>query len=75
MCIYRSPSINLTDARYLMPKYEITVETQSGLVVLRLEDDGHVTANMGAPVFDAARLSFSGSTGAVSEVLDASDEA
>jgi diaminopimelate epimerase len=59
----------------LTPKREITVETQSGLITLKLEDDGRVTVNMGAPVFDAARLPFSGGTGAVSEALDVAGEA
>jgi diaminopimelate epimerase len=37
---------------------EIRVETLSGLITLRREDDGQVTVNMGAPVFDATRIPF-----------------
>ncbi len=37
---------------------EIRVETQSGLIVLRLEADGQVTVNMGAPRFQPAEIPF-----------------
>ena len=53
----------------LTPKREIVVETGSGLISPRLEDDGRVTVNMGAPVFDPERIPFAG-LGAVSEPLD-----
>jgi diaminopimelate epimerase len=53
----------------LTSKPEIVVETHNGLIRPRLEDDGRVTVNMGAPVFDAARLPFTDGTGAVSEPL------
>jgi len=42
----------------LTTKREIMVETQSGLISPRLEDDGRVTVNMGAPIFDNARIPF-----------------
>lgn len=54
----------------LTSKPEIVVETHNGLIRPRLEQDGRVTVNMGAPVFDAARLPFSDGTGAVSELLE-----
>jgi len=57
----------------LTPKREIVVETRSGLISPRLEDDGRVTVNMGAPVFDAARIPFEG-RGAVSEPLEVAGE-
>ena len=57
--------------RQLTPKREITVETQSGLIRPRLEDDGRVTVDMGAPIFDAALIPFDGGSGAVSEPLEA----
>ena len=53
----------------LTNKTEIVVETHSGLIRPRLEEDGRVTVNMGAPVFDPDRLPFTGGTGAVSEPL------
>jgi len=54
----------------LSDKPEIVVETHNGLIKLRLEDDGQVTVNMGAPVFDPARLPFTDGTGGVSEALE-----
>ena len=53
----------------LTQKREIVVETQSGLIAPRLEDDGRVTVNMGAPIFDAARIPFESGSGAVIEPL------
>ncbi len=58
----------------LTPKREIVVETKSGLIAPRLEDDGRVTVNMGAPIFDAALIPFDGGSGAVSEPLEVSGE-
>ena len=56
----------------LTDKREIVVETKSGLIMPRLEEDGRVTVNMGAPVFDAARIPFVGGTEQASEALDVS---
>ncbi len=56
----------------LTGKREIVVETKSGLIMPRLEEDGRVTVNMGAPVFDAARIPFVGGTEQASEALDVS---
>lgn len=53
----------------LTSKPEIVVETHNGLIRPRLEEDGRVTVNMGAPVFDPVRLPFTGGTGGVSEPL------
>ncbi len=58
----------------LTSKTEIVVETHRGLIKPRLEADGRVTVNMGAPVFDAARLPFTDGTGGVSEELDVAGE-
>lgn len=44
--------------RGLTQQREIRVETLSGLITLRREDDGQVTVNMGAPVFDVTRIPF-----------------
>jgi diaminopimelate epimerase len=44
--------------RGLTAKREIRVETLAGVITPRLEDDGRVTVNMGAPVFDPARVPF-----------------
>jgi len=42
----------------LTDKREIRVETASGLIVPRLEENGEVTVNMGAPRFEPAQLPF-----------------
>lgn len=42
----------------LTEQREIRVETMSGVITPRLEDDGLITVDMGAPVFDAQRVPF-----------------
>ncbi len=37
---------------------EIRVETMSGMIQPRLEDDGRITVNMGAPIFEPERVPF-----------------
>jgi diaminopimelate epimerase len=54
----------------LTSKREIVVETKSGLISPRLEDDGRVTVNMGAPIFEAARIPFSSESDAVMQPLE-----
>ena len=54
----------------LTEKREIRVETKNGLIVPRLEADGQVTVDMGAPRFAPADVPFTGGTGAVAEPLD-----
>ena len=46
----------------LTSKPEIVVETHSGLIRPRLEEDGRVAVNMGAPIFIAERIPFTGGT-------------
>lgn len=53
----------------LTSKREIVVETRGGLISPRLEQDGRVMVNMGAPVFEPALIPFDGGSGAVSEPL------
>jgi diaminopimelate epimerase len=58
--------------RGLSTKRRILVETLAGPIEPQLEDDGEVTVNMGAPVFDLARVPFrpaTGSTGLVHSIL------
>ena len=45
----------------LTKKSEIRVETFSGIIVPRLEVDGQVTVDMGAPIFDPDRVPFDAS--------------
>jgi diaminopimelate epimerase len=42
----------------LTQKREISVETASGLITLTLRDDNQVTVNMGAPIFEPAKIPF-----------------
>ncbi len=42
----------------LTEKREIRVETMSGVITPRLEDDGRITVDMGAPIFELARVPF-----------------
>ena len=44
--------------RGLTDKQVVRVETMSSLLELRLQDDGRVTVDMGAPIFDLARVPF-----------------
>jgi len=60
--------------RKLTKKREIVVETLSGLISPRLEQDGRITVNMGAPIFDPALIPFTGGAGAVSEPLEVEGE-
>ena len=58
----------------LTSKREIVVETKSGLISPRLEDDGRVTVNMGAPIFEAARIPFTSDSDAIIQPLDVNGE-
>jgi len=54
----------------LTTKREIIVETRSGLISPRLEQDGRVAVNMGVPIFDPALVPFEDGRGAISEPLN-----
>jgi diaminopimelate epimerase len=58
----------------LTSKREIVVETKSGLISPRLEDDGRVTVNMGAPIFEAARIPFTSDSDAIIQKLEVDGE-
>jgi diaminopimelate epimerase len=58
----------------LTTKREIVVETHSGLIMPRLEQDGRVTVDMGAPIFEPERIPFEGGQGTVSEPLKVSSK-
>ncbi|MFA6920589.1 MAG: diaminopimelate epimerase [Gallionella sp.] len=53
----------------LTHKPEIVVETHNGLIRPRLEEDGRVVVNMGAPVFVAERIPFTGGAVEVTQPL------
>ena len=54
----------------LTDKREIRVETRTGLIAPRLEADGQVTVDMGAPRFAPAEIPFVSDSGAVAQPLD-----
>jgi len=56
--------------RGLSGKREIRVETLSGVIAPRLEDDGEVSVDMGVPRFAAAEVPFTGGSGGVTDALD-----
>ena len=58
----------------LTHKREIVVETRSGLISPRLEEDGRVTVNMGAPIFEAARIPFDTDSDAIIQPLEVDGE-
>jgi len=50
--------VKFVHAQGLTSKRAIRVQTAGGLIEPRLEDDGDVTVDMGAPAFEPARLPF-----------------
>lgn len=58
----------------LTAKREIRVETRSGIITPRLEDDDNVTVNMGIPRFLPAEIPFLGAGEAVIHALAVADE-
>ncbi len=54
----------------LTSKREIVVETKSGLISPRLEEDGRVTVNMGAPILEVGRIPFDSDSDAVIQSLE-----
>jgi diaminopimelate epimerase len=54
----------------LTDKREIRVETASGIIVPRLEEDGQVTVDMGPPRFEPAEIPFIADACAPTYVLD-----
>ena len=58
----------------LTTKLEIVVETRSGLIMPRIEQDGRVTVDMGTPIFDPERIPFEDGLGTVSEPLEVENE-
>lgn len=58
----------------LTHKHEIIVETKSGLIRPRLAENGQVTVDMGAPVFDSARIPFTDGKEQALEPLEVAGE-
>src|SRR3989339_1443182 len=66
--------VRFVHERGLTSKREIVVETVSGLIRPRLEEDGRVMVNMGAPVFSAERIPYTGGEIEVMQALDVAGE-
>jgi diaminopimelate epimerase len=62
--------VRFVHEKKLTTKKEIVVETKSCLISPKLEDDGRVTVNMGAPVFEAARIPFVSDSDEITQTLD-----
>ena len=58
----------------LTSKREIVVETKSGLISPRLEEDGRVTVNMGKPIFEAVLIPFETDTDDVIQSLQVNNQ-
>jgi len=58
----------------LTDKDEIRVETLSGVIAPRLEPDGTVSVDMGAPVFEPERIPFVSDSAAVVQALETAGE-
>ena len=58
----------------LTQKCEIIVETKCGLIKPRLEENGRITVDMGAPIFEAAHIPFTDGRNEVIEPLEVAGE-
>jgi len=58
----------------LTTKLEIVVETRSGLIMPKIEQDGRVTVDMGTPIFDPERIPFKDGLATISEPLEVEEE-
>jgi diaminopimelate epimerase len=54
----------------LSARSEIRVQTRSGIITPRLEPDGEVTVNMGAPVFEPDRIPFRSASAVVVQDIE-----
>ena len=62
--------VRFVHEKKLTSKKAIVVETKSGLISPRLEEDGRVTVNMGAPILEPARIPFASDSTAAVQPLD-----
>lgn len=62
--------VKFVHQRGLTQKRAIRVETLSGLIELRLEDDGEVTVNMGVPVFEHGKVPFVATAPGLVQAID-----
>jgi diaminopimelate epimerase len=62
--------VRFVSDQHLTTKREIRVETASGIITPRLEDNGLVTVNMGAPRFSPKEIPFIAESPANSYIID-----
>lgn len=62
--------VRFVHEKRLTDKAEIAVETASGIIYPKLEDNGQVTVNMGAPAFDPQQVPFIADAPALTYTLD-----
>ncbi len=62
--------VRFVHEKKLTSKKAIVVETKSGLISPRLEEDGRVTVNMGAPILEPARIPFVSDSDAAIQPLE-----
>ena len=62
--------VKFVHQRGLTKKRQIRVETLAGIIEPRLEDDGEVTVNMGAPVFDHGKVPFAPGVPGMVQAID-----
>ena len=65
--------VEFVHARGLTDKRAIRVETACGVIAPRLEDDGEVSVDMGMPVFEAARIPFTGGAPGLMQSISVGD--
>ncbi len=58
----------------LTQKEEVVVETAGGIITLKIQSNGWVTVNMGAPILNPADIPFVADAQAASYVLEVEDE-
>jgi diaminopimelate epimerase len=62
--------VRFVHEKKLTAKSSIVVETKSGLISPQLNEDGRVTVDMGAPIFEAARIPFESENDAAVQSLE-----
>lgn len=67
--------VRFVHEKKLTSKKAIVVETKSGLISPRLEEDGRVTVNMGIPILEPARIPFASDSAAAVQPLDVDGQA
>ncbi len=67
--------VKFVHQRGLTKKKAIRVETLSGVIEPRLEEDGQVSVNMGPPVFDLEKVPFAGEEAGLVHYIEVNGEA